>query len=126
MDERSVSRVHEADDAVIDADRHFRLQIGEIVFSTELFDLRRRIGRFGWLGETRARRAGIGDVDPDEIVLLFAGIASGIDAIDLQSLIGGERRDQLALAVVHIELPSVIGAFEIFAVEVAALSGMPR
>ena len=89
--------------------------------STELFDLRRRFGSFGWLGETRARRAGIGDVDPDEIVLLFAGIAAGIDAIDFQRLIGSERRDQLALAVVHVELPAVIAALEIFSVEFSAV-----
>ena len=32
MDERAVRGIHEADDAVIDADRHFGLQVGELVF----------------------------------------------------------------------------------------------
>jgi hypothetical protein len=121
MDDGSVSRVHEADDAVVDADGHFRLQIGHLEFRTELLDLRRRVGGLGWLGETRTRRSGIGNINPDETVLLFAGITSGIDAIKLQSLIGSERGDQLTLSVVHIELPSVVRAFEIFAVKLAAI-----
>ena len=76
---------------------------------------------FGGRGESGARRGGIGDVDPDETVLLFAGIAAGVDAIDFQILIGGERGDQLALAVVNVELPAVVSALEIFTVEVAAV-----
>jgi hypothetical protein len=76
---------------------------------------------FGGLGEACALRSGIGDVDPDKTVLLFAGIAAGIDAIELESLIGSERGDEVTLSVVHIELPSVIRAFEILAVELAAV-----
>ena len=83
----------------------------------ELFDLRGGVGSFGGRGESGAGRAWIGDEDPDETVLLFAGIAAGVDAINFQILIGGERRDQLALAVVHVELPAVVSAFEIFSVE---------
>ena len=53
--------------------------------------------------------------------MFFAGIAAGVDAIDFEILIGGERRDQLALAVVDVELPAVISALEIFSVEAAAV-----
>jgi len=60
-------------------------------------------------------------VHPDEIVLLFAGVATGVDTVDSHRLIRGERRDELALAVVHVELPSVIGAFEIFTIELAGV-----
>ena len=45
--ERAVRRIHEADDAVIDADRHFSLQVGQLVLARELLDFRGRIGRFG-------------------------------------------------------------------------------
>ena len=65
----------------------------------------------------------IGDEDPDEIVLLFAGVAAGVDAIDFQILVGGERRDHFALAVVDVELPSVVSALEVLAVEAAAVEG---
>ena len=80
--EGAVSRVHQANDAVVDADRHFGLQVGEFVFPGELLDLRRTFGRFDRGSETRAGRAGIRYEDPDEAVLLLAGIAVGIDAID--------------------------------------------
>ena len=72
-------------------------------------------------GESGAGRGGIVNVDPDETVLLLAGIAAGVDAIDFEILIGGERRDQLALAVVNVELPAMVSALEIFSVEVAAV-----
>jgi len=55
--------------------------------------------------------------------LFFAGIAAGEDAIDLQGLIVSERRNQLALAVVHVELPAMVGALQIFSVELSAIQG---
>ena len=107
MDERSVGRIHEADDAVIDADRHVGGEVGEsCIYSLELLDLRGWLGSFFGLGETRARRAGIRYVDPDKTVLLFAGIAAGVDAVDFQVLVSGERGDELALAVVGVERAS--------------------
>ena len=48
-------------------------------------------------------------------------ITAGVDAIDFQVLIGGERGDELALAVVDIELPAVVSALEILSVEAAAV-----
>ena len=83
--------------------------------------MRRGVGSFGGLGESRALRAGIGNVDPDETILLFAGIAAGVDAVDFEILIGGERRDELALAIVRVELPAVVGALKILSVETAAV-----
>jgi len=108
---------------VVDADGHFGLQVGEIIFGAELFDLRGFVWGLGGRCESCAGRGRIGNVDPDKVVLLFAVVASGVDAIDFQILIGGERGDELALAVVHVELPSVISALEIFAVEAAAVEG---
>ena len=83
-----MSRVHEPDDAVVNADRHFGLQVGEFVFAGKFFDLRARVGRF----ERGQRNPALGgprirNEDPDEVVLLLAGIAAGIDAIDFQILI---------------------------------------
>src|SRR5436309_753521 len=81
MDKGSMSWIHEADDAMVDADGHLRLQIGEFVFLTELRDLRGGIRRLGGRTESCAGRRRIRDVDPNEIVLLLAGIAPGVDAI---------------------------------------------
>jgi hypothetical protein len=53
--------------------------------------------------------------------LLFTGITADIDAIHFECLIRGERRDQLALAVVHIELPAVVATLEILSIESAAV-----
>ena len=47
-------------------------------------------------------------------------IAAGVDAVDLQFLIGGERGDELALAGVSVKPPAVIAAFHLLAIEVAA------
>ena len=69
---------------------------------------------------------GFRNEDPYESIVLFAGVAPGIDAIDLQLLICRQRRDQLALAGVRLELPSVITAFDLLSVEPPQESGMPR
>ena len=49
--------------------------------------------------------------------MLLAGIAARVDAIDLQLLIRGKRRNQLALAGVSVELPAVVAALDLLAVE---------
>ena len=51
--------------------------------------------------------------------MLFAGIAAGIDAVNLQLLVRGERRNELALAGMSVESPAVIAAFHLLAVKVA-------
>ena len=49
--------------------------------------------------------------------MLFAGIAAGVDAVDLQLLIRSEGRNQLALAGVSIKPPAVIAAFHLLPIE---------
>src|SRR5438270_1254803 len=87
MDKGSVGGIHESDDSVINVDRHFGLQVGEFVFTAEFLDLRSGIKRLRGRAETRARRGGIGNVHPYEIVLLLAGITAGVDAIHPQLLV---------------------------------------
>ena len=118
VNERSVRGVHEADDAVIDADGHVGGQIRKLVVSAELFNLRCGLRSAGGLDESRALRAGLGNVDPDETVLLLAGITAGVDAIHFQILVCRERRNELALAGVSIECPAVVGALDVGSVEV--------
>ena len=88
--ERAVSGIHEADDAVIDADRHFGLQIGEFVLAAEFFDLWSFVSRLGWRRESSAGGSWIGHEYPDEVVLLFAVIASGVNAFHFQLLVGSQ------------------------------------
>lgn len=121
MDERTVRGIHKADDAVIDADRHLCLEVSEFIFVAELFDLRRGVTRFFGLGETCSGRDGIRDVDPYEIVALLAWVTAGVDAVNLESLIGSKRRDRLTLSVVHVELPAVVKALEAFTVKLATV-----
>ena len=123
VDEGSVGGIHQADDSVVYAYGHFSSEIGELIFVAELFDLGRGLGSFGWFGGSRALRARVGDVGPDEFVLLFAGIAAGVDAVHSHRLIRGKRGDELALSVMHVELPAVIRALEIFAVELSGIQG---
>src|SRR5690242_12472355 len=87
VDKWAMRGVHQPNDAVVDADRHFGLQVSKFVLLTELFELRGGLGCFGWLREPGALRAGIGDVDPDEMILLFAPIASSVNAIHLHRLV---------------------------------------
>src|SRR6185312_13207357 len=68
-------------------------------------------------GESSAERWRLGNEDPDEVVMLLAGIAAGVDSIDLQLLVCGERRNQPALSGVCIEPPAVIAAFHLLTVE---------
>src|SRR5439155_10021077 len=60
-----------------------------------------------------------GDEHPHVVIVLLACKAAGVDAINLQRLIGGERRNELALAGVSVECPPVIAAFELLAVKPA-------
>src|SRR5271154_4483141 len=82
VDEWSVSGIHKADNAVIDADGHVGGEVGEFVFFAEFFNQRGILRSFFSRVEARARRAWIGNVDPDKTILLFTGIAASVDAID--------------------------------------------
>ena len=125
MNEWSVSRVHKANDAVVDADWHLGLQISELVLVAKLLDYRSGLGSLVRLREACTLRARIRDEYPYKVVLLFARITSRIDAIDFHRLIGSERGNQLALSVVRIELPAVVGALEILAIKLARVEGHP-
>src|ERR1700675_609386 len=105
---------------MVDGARQVGGEVGEFVVCAEFRNLGGGSGSGCGLGKSRAGCAGFGNEDPDEVVELFAGIASGVDAVDLQSLLGDERRDQLALAGVGVESPAVVGAFDLLAVEVSA------
>src|SRR5579872_1352226 len=108
--EWAVRGIHETDNAMVDADGHFSLQVGQFVFAAEFVDLRRGFGGFGPRGESCARRSGVWNKNPDKPVLLFAGIATRVDTIHFEVLVGSQRRDQLTLAIVDIELPTVVSA----------------
>ena len=69
---------------------------------------------------------GIGNKYPDEIVALFAGIASCIDAIDLQFLIRDQRWNQATLSGVHVEAPAVVEHSTCAPSNCPHESGMPR
>src|ERR1700730_1843393 len=118
VDEWTVRGIHQADDAVVDGAGEVGSEIGEFVALAEFRNLRGGSGR--GLRESRAGWAGIGNEDPDEVVVFLAGIAAGVDAVDFQRLLGDERRDQLALAGVGVESPAVVGALDLLAVEVSA------
>src|SRR6266849_4539051 len=119
VDERAVRGIHTSDDAMIDGAWQVGGEIGEFVMLAEFRNLRRGSGRGRGLRESGARWAWVGNEDPDEVIALFAGIAAGVDAVDLQRLIGDERRDQLALARVGVKSPPVVGTFDLLAVELS-------
>ena len=72
------------------------------------------------MAEARPRRTRLGNEDPDETVLLLAGIAAGVDAVNLHVLIRSQGRDQLALAGMGVEPPAMVAALQLLAVEPAA------
>src|SRR3981189_786039 len=119
MDEGAVRGIHQADDSVIDGAGQVGGEIREFVVLAEFRNLGGGSGRGRGFRESGAGWAGIGNEDPDEVVALFAGIAAGVDAVDLQRLLGDERRDQLALAGMGVESPAVVGTFDLLAVEVS-------
>ena len=81
MNERPVRGIHQADDSVIDGAGQIGGEVGDFVLLTEGGDARRRHGRIVSFGESGSRRRGVGDENPDETVLFFAGIAASVDAI---------------------------------------------
>ena len=121
MNERSVRGIHQPDDAVIDAAGQIGGQVGEFVFVAECWNARAGLRRgSARCVESRSCGRRLRNEDPDEAVMLFAGVAAGVDAIDFEFLIGGERRNQLALAGVRVEAPAVVAAFDLIAVETSA------
>src|ERR1700722_7270766 len=72
MHERTVRRIHQPDDSVIDAHRHVGGEVSELVLSTgdftERLDLRRWFRSLFRFRETRALRARLRDVNPDKTI----------------------------------------------------------
>jgi hypothetical protein len=55
--------------------------------------------------------------------MLFAGVASGINAIDFQSLLRGQGGNELALTRVGVEPPAVVSALHLRSIESPAMQG---
>lgn len=93
MNKWSVRGVHQPNDAMVNTDGHCGLQVCEVVLTGKLLKFRRWIGSFDGRSESSTERRRIWNVHPDKIVLLFAGVATRINPIDFQFLIGRERRN---------------------------------
>src|SRR5690349_13341123 len=117
MHKWSVRRVHQADDAVIDAARQIGAEICGLIFVAEHWHAWRFERGLRTRGEPCSSRPWIRNEDPNEAVVLFTSVISCVDAIDLQLLIGGERRNQLALSAVRVKLPSVIAALYLLSIK---------
>src|SRR5271170_5374855 len=117
MHKRSVRRIHESDDAVVHAAWQVRGQVRDLVFPIERRDARRRKRRLDCFRKTGTWRRRFGYENPNVAVVLLAGITPGVDPIHFQFLIGSQRRNELALAGVSIELPAVVAALQILSVK---------
>src|SRR5260370_18928466 len=56
---------------------------------------------------------------PEGTILLFAREGAGIDAVNLQFGIGGERRNLTALSALGFKAPAMIGGLHLLSVKVA-------
>jgi hypothetical protein len=93
VDERSVRRIHQPDNAVIHAAGQVGRQIGKFVFLAEGWNTRRACGGLCTLRESRSRWRRLRNKDPDEAIIFFACVTAGVDAIDSEFLIRGQRRN---------------------------------
>src|ERR1700727_2078166 len=87
MHKRSVRRIHQSNDAVIDTHRHVGGEISQLIFAArclfercvpELFYHRRGVRSFFRLAETSALRTGVRNINPNKTILLFTWIASSV------------------------------------------------
>ncbi len=120
VNERAVRGIHEADDAVIDAAWQVGGEVGDFVFAAKSWDARRRNWGVRCFGESGTSRRRLRDEDPNVVVVLLAGIATGVNAVDSQTLIASEGWNGLTLAGVGIEAPAVVTALDLLTVEVGA------
>jgi hypothetical protein len=120
VDKRTVRRIHEADNAVVDTAGQVGGQVGDFVFVAEGGHAWYGKWWIGAAGESGSRRDRLWDENPDKVVVLLTGVAACVDAIDLQFLIGRQRWDELALAAAGLEPPAVVTAFKLRAVEATA------
>src|SRR5262249_16409782 len=82
MHERSVRRIHQADDSVIDTHRHVRSEIGNLVLVAEDWNAWHREPRLSYFAGPGSRRTRFGNVNPDVIVLFGASKAASVDSVD--------------------------------------------
>src|ERR1700739_3120630 len=114
VNEGSVRRIHEADDAMI----HIAWQVGGKVSGAEART------EFDEVGDgpslcclTFSTGAGTSDIHPGVTVALITGEGGRIDAGGVEVVVAGERRDQLATAAAWLELPAVIAAGDAIAIK---------
>src|SRR6476660_281109 len=117
MNKRAVCRVHQTDNSVIDGAGEIGGQVSQFVLLAENRNPGRGKGRLNRPGESGSRRWWFGNVDPDEVIMLFAGVAPGVDAVDLQFLIRSEGGDKPALACMSVKPPAVVAALHLPPIE---------
>src|SRR6516162_7774887 len=117
VDKRTVAGIHQSDDAVADIGWQVGRQGSTLELVPKAWDGRNGDRRLGGFRESCSRRWRIRDEHPDVVVLIAASVAAGVDAIDLQSLVGSKGRNESALSAVRIEPPAVIAAFEFAALQ---------
>src|SRR3984885_16101254 len=104
MDEGTVCRIHQPDNAVV----HVAGQIGgEMRGTAFVTETRQQWWRRQVFG-AQAAAACIRDVDPGVAVALHAGIGRGVDAGWIERVLAGERGNLAALAGAGLEGPAVI------------------
>src|SRR5579862_4335049 len=86
MNKRSVRRIHEPDDAVIDTAGKIGGQMRDFEFPAKIRYSGYKHSRRNGFRKTCTRRRRFRYKHPDVAVPLFAGVASGIDPIDFQVL----------------------------------------
>src|SRR5689334_16823957 len=116
-----VGRIHETDDPVIDGAGQFGGEISGLVLVRESGQLRGWKRRVFAASKSRTHRARIWNEHPDEAVALFASEVAGVNAINLEVLIGRERGDQAALSRLRVEFPAVIAALDLASIELTAM-----
>jgi hypothetical protein len=77
-----VRGIHESDNAVIDGAWQLGREMRDLVFVAESRDTWSRHRRLRSFGETSPGGRGLRDEDPDVVLVLFAGVAAGVDAVN--------------------------------------------
>src|SRR5215469_7564789 len=79
---RSMCRIHQPDNAMVDGAGKVDAQIGGVELFAEPGDPRDFVGRFFPTGEACTRGTGVRHENPDEAGAFRAGVAAGVDASD--------------------------------------------
>ena len=111
MHERSVRRVHQSNNPVIDVRRQLAGKVRDFVFVAEYRKRRRRRNR---LRKPRPRAI---HVHPNVAVTFFARIVPRKNPLHFQLVLSRQRRNLHALPAASIESPSVVAALHHFPVK---------